>query len=145
MKRGSKQGAVLVENVIFIILNILFFIVLILFLFTRAGSAAVFEERYAKEIAIIIDASQPGMQIILDIDEDALKKAGDSFGVNNLKDNMIVINDNVVNVKLREKGGYSYSFFNDVDVSYYPDLNIKDKKIISGKYVFNVNEKDENE
>jgi len=34
---------------------------------------------------------------------------------------VVTIKENVVTVKLREKGGYSYSFFNDVDVSVYPD------------------------
>lgn len=84
--------------------------ILLLFLFSKAGSAAVLEEKYAKQIALAIDASEPGMTITLDM-ENALKiaeKEGQNLG------KIVVIEDNIITVKLREKGGYSYSFFNDV-------------------------------
>jgi len=46
---------------------------------------------------------------------DALKEMEKGFA----EDNIVSINDNIVTVKLREKGGYDYSFFNNVDVSNY--------------------------
>ena len=48
-----------------------------------------------------------------------------------LENNIVIINENVVTVKLREEGdGYSYSFFNDVAVSSYFD-STKNKFIIN--------------
>ena len=73
------------------------------------GSAAVLEEKYAKQIALAIDAAEPGMVITLNM-EDAIRKAEGERDI----DKLVSIEENVVTVKLREKGGYSYSFFNDV-------------------------------
>jgi len=57
------------------------------------------------------------MTIHLDMENaiNIAKKEGINSG------DVVTIKENVVTVKLREKGGYSYSFFNDVDVSVYPD------------------------
>ena len=42
---------------------------------------------------------------------------------NNVKrDEIVMINGNVVTIKLSQQGGYQYSFFNNVDVSVYPDV-----------------------
>ena len=124
----KKKGNIIAENIIFIILNLAFLSILILFVFSKAGSAAVLEEKYAKQIALTIDAAKPLMVITLNM-EDALEKAkNENFDL----DNIVVVEDNVVTVKLREKGGYSYSFFNDVEVGAFPD-----KK---GGYVIRVNE-----
>ena len=82
------------------------------------GGAAVLEEKYAKQIALIIDSAEPGMIISLNM-EDAIKTA-EKEGVT--PNNIIIIRDNVVTVKLREKEGdplSSYSFFNDVSVNAY--------------------------
>ncbi|MFH1787231.1 MAG: hypothetical protein ABH811_00340 [archaeon] len=104
-----KRGAILIENVIFIVLNLVFLSILFLFVFSKMGSAAILEERYAKEIALLIDGAKPGMKISLNI-ENALNKKD-----KNWNGKIISIQDNIVTVRLREKGGYSYSFFNDVD------------------------------
>lgn len=108
----NKKGEVLTENIIFIILNLVFLSILILFLFSRIGGAAVLEERYAKQIALALDSAEPGMTIYLNI-KDALKIAKKNL-IN--PDDIIFIRDNIVTVRLHEKGGYNYSFFNNVDV-----------------------------
>lgn len=113
----KKRGQILVENIIFIILNLIFLAVLILFIYSKSGGGAVLEEKYSKQIALLIDSAEPGMIIHLNM-EDAIKKANE----NNFKDKIVNVEGNVVIVKLREKGGYSYSFFNNVDVSVYPDV-----------------------
>ena len=64
----NKRGEILVENVIFIVLNLIFLTILILFLFSKMGSAAVLEEKYAKQIALIIDSSKPRMEIHLNME-----------------------------------------------------------------------------
>ena len=118
MKIKNKRGtSILTENVIFIILNLIFLTILILFVFSKSGGAAVLEEKYAKQIALIIDSAKPIMKITLNM-QDALDKKEKDW-----KDEGIVsVKDNIVTVRLREKGGYSYHFFNDVDVNKpYPD------------------------
>ena len=128
----SKKANILTENIIFIVLNLLFLTILIIFLFSKMGSAAVLEEKYAKQIALIVDSAKPGMTIHLNM-EDAIEtaeKEGWDTG------NIITLSGNVITVKLREKGGYSYSFFNDVDVSV--NLDTTNNK----EYFFVINEKD---
>jgi hypothetical protein len=117
----SKKGNILTENIIFIILNLVFLSILIIFLFSKMGGAAVLEEKYAKQIALILDSAEPGMTIYLNM-EDAIKIAKKE---NRDLDNVISIQNNVVSVQLREKGGYSYSFFNDVvdDIDFSVYLN----------------------
>ncbi len=125
----NKRGNILIENIIFIVLNVLFLTILVLFLFSKIGSAAVLEEKYAKQIALIIDSAKPGMTIHLNM-EDAISKA-DKEG---WTDNIVIREGNVITVKLREKGGYSYSFFNDVEVNVNPEIKNKE-------YFFVINEK----
>lgn len=113
----KKRGQILVENVVFIILNLIFLTILILFIYSKSGGEALLEEKYSKQIALMIDSAKPGMIIQLNM-EDAIKKADEN---NWSRDKIVLISGNIVEVKLRKKGGNFYSFFNDVDVSVYPD------------------------
>lgn len=119
------------ENLIFIILNLVFLSILILFLFLKMGSAAVLEERYAKQIALIIDSAKPGMTINLDMEKAIEKAKKENWPV----DKIVTIQGNIVTVRLREKGGYSYSFFNDVKPS--PVFDTTNRK----EYYFTINKK----
>ena len=110
-KRGST---ILIENVIFIILNLIFVSMLIAFIFTRSSSAGVLDEKYAKEIALALDAARPGMMITIYMN-DAVKIAETNLGKNNLN-NIVTISGNVVTVKLSPSASYSYSFFNNVSL-----------------------------
>ena len=113
----KKRGQILVENIIFIVLNLIFLTILILFIYSKSGAEAVLEEKYAKQIALLIDSAKPEMEIHLNM-EDAIKKSErNNWG----KDKIVSISGNTVTVKLREKGGNSYSFFNDIAVSAFPD------------------------
>ena len=120
----NKRGNILTQNIIFIILNLVFLSILVLFLFSKMGNAAVLEEKYAKEIALILDSAEPGMIISLNM-EDAIKIANKEN--RNLND-VVSVENNVVTVQLREKGGYSYSFFNDINFSIYPDTSTEQIK-----------------
>lgn len=113
LKRKEKRGNIMTENIIFIVLNLVFLTILLVFLFSKTGDAAVLEEKYAKQIALAIDAAEPVMTINLKM-QDAINEAEkNNFPVNDI----VTITGNIVTVKLREKGGYSYSFFNDVDAN----------------------------
>ena len=115
----SKKANILTENIIFIVLNLVFLVILVLFLFSKMSDVSCLEEKYAKQIALVLDSARPGMEISLDM-SGAVKKAEDK----KWEGKIIEINDNIVTVKLHEKGGYSYSFFNDVNLDvlyFYPD------------------------
>jgi len=116
-KGGDKRGTILIENVIFIILNLMFIAILVLFLFRQGNGAVVLEQSYAKNIALLIDSSKPVMEMKLNM-ENAMNLA-EKNGVN--REEIVRINGNVVKVKLSSKGGYEYSFFNNLDVTTYPD------------------------
>lgn len=117
----KKRGQILVENIIFIVLNLIFLTILILFLYSKTGGEAILEEKYSKQIALLIDSAKPGMEIHLNM-EDAIEKAED----NNWNENIVFIEGNKVTVKLREKGGNSYSFFNDVELGTPYPINEKE-------------------
>lgn len=130
MNKKNRKANILVENIIFIVLNVLFLTILVIFLFSKTGSAAVLEENYAKQIALLIDSAKPGTVIHLNM-EDAIDMA-EKEGLNT--GNIVIKSDNVITVKLRERGGYSYSFFNDVGVDVNQDVEHKE-------YYFVINEK----
>lgn len=105
-----KKAEILTGNLIFIILNLLFFSILFVFIISKAGDSSSLEEAYAKKIALLIDSSKPGTKISIDMASAIDKKDKDYSG------KVVFISGNVVTVQLREKGGYSYSFFNDVEI-----------------------------
>ncbi|HPJ86509.1 MAG TPA: hypothetical protein PLU55_00165 [Candidatus Pacearchaeota archaeon] len=131
----KKRGAILVENVVFLILNLLFLSILVLFLVKQGSGATVLEEAYSKQIAMVINSAKPGMVIRLDMDKGRkiAEEKGFDFG------NSVIIENNVVYVQLTPDGRYSYAFFNNVDVS---SRALKDEKgKYSGTYLFTVKPK----
>lgn len=130
MIRGKRGTNILTENIIFLVLNLVFLIILGVFLFSKMGNVAVLEEKYSKQIAMIINSAEPQMEIVLN-----MKTAFDEAENGWKRNNTVMINGNVVSVKLREKGGSSYSFFTDADVRAY--INGQN----SDEYVITVNEK----
>jgi len=111
MIKGKRGENILTENIIFIVLNLVFISILILFLFSKAGDVNVLEEKYAKQIALLIDGAKPGMEIQINM-ENAIDK------IENKEAKIVSIDENIVTVVLNEKGkGYSYSFFNNVELN----------------------------
>ncbi len=129
----EKRGEILVGNVVFIILNLIYLSILVVFIYSQGSGVKIVEETYAKEIALLIDSSQPGMFFYLDMENayDIAKEKNVDF------DNIVSINGNLITVTLdssNDRKGYSYSFFNDVNVEIKP---FKDEK----KYQFLIEEK----
>lgn len=114
----NNRGTILVENVIFIVLNILFITILILFLSRQGNGAVVLEQSYAKNIALLIDSAKPVTEMKLYM-KDAIDLA-EKNGIS--REEIVRISNNLVIVKLSDKGGYQYSFFNNVDATAYPDV-----------------------
>lgn len=130
-----KRGTILVENIVFIILNLLFLAILVLFLMRQGSGALVLEQTYSKQIAMLIDSAKPVMVIKMDMDKG--RKLAEKNGID--FNNAVKISGNTVQVKLSENGGYTYSFFNDVSVSTSADRDEKGE--YDGMYTFRVNEK----
>jgi hypothetical protein len=126
LKKKDTKGTILVENVIFIVLNILFLVILILFLYRQGNGAVVLEQSYAKNIALLIDSAKPITEMKLNM-EDAFTLAQKN-GVK--PEDIVKINGDIVTVKLSVQGGYQYSFFNNVDVTTYPDVSPNKNYII---------------
>ncbi len=109
----KKRGTILVENIIFIILNLLFLSILVLFLVKQGSGAVLLEQSYAKQIALLIDSGEPGMTLKINMEK--AKKLSEKNGIN--FEEVVKIDENLVTIKLSEGSGYSYSFFNDVEVA----------------------------
>lgn len=128
----EKRGAILIENIVFIILNVLFLSVLVLFLVKQGSGASVLEQSYSKQIAMIVDSAIPGMEIKLDMEK--AKKTAEKNGID--FEDAVTIKENIVEVKLGEGKGYEYAFFNDVFVS---ARAVEDNRgEYTGMYVFTV-------
>ena len=125
-----KRAMILMENIVFIILTLIFLMSLIFFVSNQSSSTKVLEPINAKKIALLIDASKPGEIIKLNFQD--LKKISDKNGIDFSK--IIQIQGNNVFVKLSKNSESSYSFFNNVEVSAYPDKD--DNNNLNGNYVF---------
>jgi hypothetical protein len=114
----NRKGNILPENVIFIILNLLFLTILIGFISKQGNGAIVLEQSYAKNIALLIDSAKPITEMTLDMKDafNLAKKNGIPL------EEIVKIDGNTVTVKLSSGGGYQYSFFNNVEVTAYPDI-----------------------
>jgi hypothetical protein len=130
MKKKNKRAGILVGNVVFIILNLIFLTILILFIARQGSGVVLLEQSYAKQIALIFDSAKPGTTIFLDF-EKGIEKIKKNFGESYIEkekfsEEIVTFKDNIVTVKL-DKGarqGYSYSFFNDIELDkfgYYID------------------------
>jgi hypothetical protein len=135
MKKRFKKGTILVENIIFIILNLLFLTVLVLFLVNQGSGALVLEQSYSKQIAMIADSAKPVMLIKMDMEKgkNIAEKNKIDFG------SIVQIDKNIVQVKLSANKGYTYAFFNNVDISAYAERD--DKNQYTGLYIITINKK----
>jgi len=133
----SEKAEILVENIIFILLNIIFISILIFFLFKQSSGAALLEQTYSKQIALMIDSAKPVMEIKLNMEKTKKIAEENKF---DFKD-VVSITGNVVNVKLSQKTGREYSFFNDVEVKAFPETDSKNE--YTGVYVFTINKKEQ--
>lgn len=126
----NKRGEILVENVIFIVLNIAFLSILILFLIKQGTGTVLLEDAHSKQIALLIDSASPGMIMKINLQEgfELSEEKGIPF------EEAVTIEGNRVIVKFSEKGGKEYSFFNDVDAQVFPDTE-------EGIYVLTISKK----
>lgn len=131
----KKGESLLMGNLVFIILVAVFFGILILFLVSRMNSFSIYEQRYAKIIALALDYAEPGTVVWVNMDSISERLANSPE--KELLSQSVSIQGNIVNVKFtQDSKGYSYAFFNDVKISekdyyYSPVENV---------YVFQIKE-----
>ncbi len=135
-RRGESEN-LLFPNIIFITLNIMFAMAMLAFVFRTSSGAVIYEQMYAKQIALLVQESEPLMIIKLNMEKGMkiAEKNGVAF------EDVVRINDNRVTVKLSGKGGYGYSFFNDFDANAYPSKGENNE--YTGEYILTINEKNE--
>ncbi len=121
----KKRGAMLVENIIFLVLNLAFLAILVIFLVNQGSGASVLEDSYSKQVALLIDSAMPGMSMKINMNSamQVADKNGFPF------DQSLVIKDQYVTVKLGNNSEKSYQFFNDINVS-----TVRAEKGSNGKF-----------
>ena len=112
-KRGKED--ILFPVVIFLIINLIFFSALLGFVLRASSSALIYEQAYAKEIALIIDNAKPGTEISFDFSNGYEIAGKNNFGGESLGE-LVKIKDNGVIVSLSKSGGYSFDFFSSHEV-----------------------------
>lgn len=112
-KINRRADSSLMDSVIFIVLNLAFAVGIILFLSKAGSGILIYEQAYAKQIALILDDARENTTLVLNIKEGVeIAKKNGKF------DNLVSINDkNEVIVSLSKKGGYRYKFFSDLEVT----------------------------
>lgn len=114
MRWNKKADTIVLETTIFIILNLVFIFLLLIFVYSSGKGAFIYEEMYAKQIALLIDNAEPDMIMGLNM-EKAVELAEEN---GKPRDEIVSINKekNEVVVSLSSKGGHSFQYFSDYDI-----------------------------
>jgi len=126
MIRNKRGMNLLTEQVVFIILNVLFLSILLAFLYFQGAGKIILEKNTAKQIALLIDSSNSGTEIVLDLSNLNEKKESEVAW----RDVVSVSGKDVV-VRLDEKSEGRYTFFNDVNVRIDPASETSYRIVIS--------------
>ncbi len=127
---NKKGGETLVqENIIFIILNLIFVSLLLIFVVRASSGASILEEKYAKQISLILDAAKSGTTINIPLDDTSLELIDKNNLIRNNEQKVVEIDNNMntVRVKLSHRGGYKHIFYSDVNIK---PVKIENNKII---------------
>jgi hypothetical protein len=107
-KKGDES---LTSFVIFLVLNLMFFSAMFIFVTSSGENSAFYEQKYSKEIALIVDSSYPGMQVSINVTE-----LGDFISDKNIPpEEIFKIGNGEVRVKLSDSS-YSYPIFSDYEI-----------------------------
>lgn len=116
----SEGMSLLMEKVVYILFILVFAGMVIGFFIRFENQAVIYEQVYAKELALLIDKAEPGIEMDIDIFEIYNKARKNNFNGDVVE---IDNEENIVIVRLASSKGYRYSFFNDVDVVWDLDRN----------------------
>ena len=107
----NKKAAdtTVIENTIFIVLNIVFFAIMLIFVYNSGSNILVKEQSYAKEIALIIDNCKPGMSVLLNINDLIETAKKNNFPVENIV--KLDKKNNRALVSLRQNSVVGFQYF----------------------------------
>jgi len=114
--RNKKSEGVVYPIIIFVILNLAVFSILLLFVNKSSTGALIYEQFYAKQIALLVDGANFPSVIVLNF-EDGIK-----VSEKNKATPKVTFNGNRVNVKLSDKGAYSFGYISNREISSYFDF-----------------------
>jgi len=122
-ERGMNKKAdfIVLETTIFIVLNLMFFVIIFIFIRSSSNNDLIYEQTYAKQLALFIDNAKPGMEFSLDV-----SRIYEIAKNNHFTGNVITI-DNInkkVKINLVDGRGYSYSYFTNSSIVW----NLKKEK-----------------
>ena len=111
-KSNRKGMTTLLVLVVFLVLVFSFVAIMVTFIDYSGSRTLIYEQSYAKQIALIIDNSRPEMAVLLDVSEglEVAKKQDVDLSKS------FVLKDGRVLVDLGRSGGYSYEYFSDYDI-----------------------------
>ena len=109
-KMNKRGDEIVMEQDIFIILNLIFFLTLLYFVYNSSSGSFVNEQYYAKQIALMIDEAKPGTVISIDVTDGYNLVKKNKFD----EKNMIKITDKDVLVRLSSSRIYQFPYFNKV-------------------------------
>jgi len=105
----------LISSIIFIVLNILFFTMLLFFVYDSSQGVVVYEQTYAKQIALLIDRAHAPSTIHLDFSEGLNLLEKDKLTAQ-AKDDLVRFGNHKVIVTLGDGEGYSFEYFSSYRV-----------------------------
>lgn len=138
----DKKASIVMDNIIHIIIFALFFAIMFWGISSYSNGSALLEDIYAKEIARVINAAEPGMSFKMDISKIAAvaynngKKFEDIVNVDNVNNEIVVSS--------RLTTGTAYKFFNDVDIINFR-VEAVSGKAESTRFIFDVVKKQRSE
>ncbi len=128
---NKRANEPLMNQIIFIIIIIAFAVIMMAFIVRYGNQSAIKEEVYAKQIALAIDKTRSGTNIVMDVS--SIYKDGRK---NKIENGLIIIDNNAnsVNIRLSSGKGYSFAFFNSNPIVWNIDNKVKGEE----KLIFNV-------
>jgi hypothetical protein len=117
--KNKKAVIMTLETIIFLVLNLIFLVMMLMFAYQQGNRYFVYEESYAKQIALLIDNAKPDMAIMMNIEELVKIAKKENKPLNEMFS--IDENNNMVKVKLDR--GYGYRYFSNYKV----DLKFDEK------------------
>lgn len=118
----KKADSIITGEVIFIILNIVFFACMFFFVSKSATGEKIYEEMYAKKVALAIENSRPGIEMSIMLDK--LYEFADANNIQRKEALKIDSEKNLVIVRLKKGEGIKYQFFSDYEVLWQLDEKI---------------------
>ncbi len=111
--KNKKAVDILSENLVFLILILVFAFVLGLSIIRIESNTALYEKIYAKQLALLINKAEAGMEIEMDI-----TRLNNIAKKNKFDGKIIDIDNNErkINIKLINGKGYDFYFFSDKEI-----------------------------